>query len=373
MIESEEIMSEKKQYAFISYSHKDEKVARRLQRWLEGYRLPTTVHNEFVDSKYLRPVFRDATDLNGGILGDEIRRELEGSKYLIVICSPHSMRSQWVCMEVRDFIDMGRLEYIVPYIVGSSSDAEDEECFPAALKDYFAAHPDREILGINEVKSGRRMAFIQLVSRMLGIDFSVLWNRYRRERIRNIAIASGAAVLVASAMYVFAVPVALSVQLVDDEHSLPLPEEASLRIGGSEYPLSGPGISVTASDIPGHFRGGKIDVSFNAVYYKQIDTSLRIGFGTVSRRKIELKRDDGFAVFAGEVMDDEGKGISGVSVEIDGRRTETDSDGRFRIEFPVSEQSVTKPVRLEKEGYVTVSREDESPGRNIRYIMRKDG
>ena len=39
----------KKQYAFISYSHKDEKVARRLQRWLEGYRLPTTVHNEFVD------------------------------------------------------------------------------------------------------------------------------------------------------------------------------------------------------------------------------------------------------------------------------------------------------------------------------------
>lgn len=363
----------KKQYAFISYSHKDEKVAKRLQRWLERYRLPATVHNEFVDSKYLRPVFRDATDLNGGILGDEIRRELEGSKYLIVICSPHSAQSHWVCREVRDFIDMGRLEYIVPYIAGSSSDAEDEECFPAALKDYFAVYPDREILGINEGKSGRRMAFIQLVSRMLGIDFNVLWNRYRRERMRNIAVASAASALAASVMYMFAVPVSLSIRLVDDDHSLPLPGKASLRIGGSEYPLSGPGVSVTASDIPGHFRGGKIDVSFNAVYYRQIDTSLRVGLGTVSRRELKLKRDGSFAVFAGKVMDDEGKGISGVSVEIDGRRTETDSDGRFRIEFPVSEQSVTKPVRLEKEGYVTVSREDEPPGRNIRYIMRKDG
>ena len=60
--------SVKKQYAFISYSHKDIRTAKRLQRWLESYKLPTSIQNEFFDSSYLRPVVRVGSDFGAGAL-----------------------------------------------------------------------------------------------------------------------------------------------------------------------------------------------------------------------------------------------------------------------------------------------------------------
>ena len=50
-------------FVFISYNHKDVKWAQWLQKKLEWYRLPTEAHNEFSDSRYIRPVFRDRDNL----------------------------------------------------------------------------------------------------------------------------------------------------------------------------------------------------------------------------------------------------------------------------------------------------------------------
>ena len=52
-------MSVKNCYAFISYNHRDIKAAKWLHKKLESYKLPTEIHNEYEDSKYLRPVCRD--------------------------------------------------------------------------------------------------------------------------------------------------------------------------------------------------------------------------------------------------------------------------------------------------------------------------
>lgn len=48
-------------YAFISYQRKDEKWAKWLQSKLENYKLP--VANAKEKLKYIRPAFRDKTDL----------------------------------------------------------------------------------------------------------------------------------------------------------------------------------------------------------------------------------------------------------------------------------------------------------------------
>ena len=71
---------------FISYNHKDVKWAQWLQKKLEWYRLPTEIHNEFSDSRYIRPVFRDRDTLTSGVLNDELRNHLEASQYLVVLC-----------------------------------------------------------------------------------------------------------------------------------------------------------------------------------------------------------------------------------------------------------------------------------------------
>ena len=187
--------SPKKQYAFISYSHKDIGTARRLQRWLESYKLPTSIQNEFMDSKYLRPVVRDGSDFGTGELNDEISRELSDSKFLIVICSRNSASSFWVNKEVQLFLDMDRSRDIIPYIVGRRDGEDAAEFFPEALKEYVAVHPEKELLGVDETSSGRRMAFVRTVARMLGLEFGELWDRHARRRRRQYALYAAECVI----------------------------------------------------------------------------------------------------------------------------------------------------------------------------------
>ena len=125
--------------------------------------MPTEARNEFSGSGYIRPVFRDRDTLTAGVLNDELRSHLEASKYLVVICSPHSAQSQWVSDEVKAFIEMGRLDRIVPFIIEGSPKNYDVadfrqplmgECFPLALRQWNSEHPDRNLLGIAVTDDG---------------------------------------------------------------------------------------------------------------------------------------------------------------------------------------------------------------------------
>jgi hypothetical protein len=85
--------------------------------------------------KYIRPVFRDKTDLTSGVLSEQLHNELEQSKFLIVICSPSCANSSWVNKEVATFIEEGRTEFIIPFIVEGVPHANnpEKECFPEKL------------------------------------------------------------------------------------------------------------------------------------------------------------------------------------------------------------------------------------------------
>ena len=64
-----------------------------LQKALLRYHLPTKLakENPHIARRFLR-VFRDETDLNSGILDEELKANLDRSNFLITICSPHSAR-----------------------------------------------------------------------------------------------------------------------------------------------------------------------------------------------------------------------------------------------------------------------------------------
>ena len=83
-----------------------------------------------------------------------------------------------------------------------------------------------------------------------------------------------------------------------------------------------------------------------------------------------------FAVFAGRVFDGDADDVlsvpvAGAKVSVGNRSDETDADGCFRIVFPLAEQSETKSVTLNREGYQTVTREDESPSSELMYLMHR--
>ncbi len=185
-------------YAFISYSSKDLRMAKWLQRKLENYRLPTKIVKKHTGlQKRIFPVFRDETDLAGIVLDKELYKALDESQYLIVLCSPNSVQSDWVKEEIDYFVSLGRKDRIIPFIIDGepfSADAE-RECFPQAIKNITP-----ELLGINLPEDGKRNAFISLVSTLLDIRRDELAQRDKARRIAYTSAISalGAAFLIAA-------------------------------------------------------------------------------------------------------------------------------------------------------------------------------
>ena len=372
--------NEKKRYAFISYNHKDVKWAKWLQDKLESYKLPSDIHNEFEDSRYLRPVFRDKTDLNTGILANELRKELEESKYLVVICSPNSAKSAWVSDEVKAFIEMGRLDFIIPFIVSGTphnykdrdcNSPYDDECYPTFLRQYTQQHPELELLGISADEVGKEKAFIRVVSRMLGVSFDVLWKRHDRDK-RNRRIVSALCTCILLVLtYWFAAPISVKINLKDSEHQLPLPQEVLISFNHSLYKTKTIDTTVVVSKIPGYLRLSKVLLTIKATYYQNVVEEIKIPMGISKNLEIQMLRDETFELFAGHVYDEYGNPIERANVTIENIVAQTDKNGFFSISFPVKKQSVAKAIKISKEGYRSIVRYDETPNNDLKYILER--
>lgn len=372
---------ERKNFAFISYNHNDVKWAKWLQKNLENYKLPTEIHNEFEDSKFIRPIFRDQTDLNTGVLGNVLRDNLEASKFLLVLCSPNSAKSEWCSKEVQTFIEWGRLECIIPIIVDGQPNCynPDLECFPRYMREYTKAHPEAELLGVSIAEVGKEKAFIRVVSKMLGVSFDTLWKRHERERRLRILIRTITALVSAFLLYWFALPVQLTMTIHDTQHQLPFGTTADgvggvLTVEGNEYQLTQLDTTIQLHSVAGFHRLGFLDVSFKAPYYDSISTSQALGAGLRSELSIDLKRDDTFRFFSGRVLDFETQApVANAVFSIDeGKYTATtDADGQFSIDLPIEDQREVKDVIITADGYQTFDSPEETVATGTTFMLHK--
>lgn len=377
----------KRNYVFISYNHNNLKWAKWLQKKLEWYRLPTEIHNEFSDSRYIRPVFRDRDELTSGVLNDALRRNLEASQHLVVICSPDSAQSEWVSDEVKAFIEMGRVERIVPFIIEgnpqdySNSDISQPmigECFPLALRKWNVEHPDKNLLGIainDDGKTDLQKAFVRLVAHLLGLEFDRLWQRHKRLLHRIIVSLSILAIMLLTLVYWFMIPVKLDVTINGEKHRLPEMEQGVLIIDGREYSFMHPDTSITIGALPGYYRLKHIPISIRADrFYVEISDLSHIGVGLNQKLEFLMHRDSTFAVFAGYVYDGDhdeyGKyPINGAQIRVGEYETTSDINGYFEIEIPLYKQEETKEITINKQGYRSFNRLDENPGIELQYLL----
>lgn len=182
----------KEYYAFISYKREDEKIAKWLQNELEKYRFPTNLNGYADLPKKIRPTFRDMTDLSPAPLEQAINDALQKSEWIIVVCSPRSAKSVWVCKEAQTFIDMGRADHIIPFVVEGNPFSNDvaTECYPDALLKLTGK---QELLAANIHEMGREAAVVKVISRMFYLKFDDLWQRHekmRRKRTRTVIVGS---------------------------------------------------------------------------------------------------------------------------------------------------------------------------------------
>jgi tetratricopeptide (TPR) repeat protein len=204
--------AEPRYWAFISYSHHDARSAAALQRALETYRVPHRLIGRSTPlgevPAYLKPVFRDRSELQAGAdLTATVREALTASRYLIVVCSPSAARSSWVNREISEFKKLYGDGRVLALIVAGEPFAsripgrEDEECFPEALRHSLA--PDGQPSGaplepvaadLRRGGDGRRLAMLKLVAGMLGTGVDELVHRDAQRHARHMAIIATAAI-----------------------------------------------------------------------------------------------------------------------------------------------------------------------------------
>ena len=127
--------------AFISYRHnpRDQKISAQFRRKLETWHLPKDTS---LPKK--RRVFRDTDELpTSSDLGMDIQRALEGSGYLISLCSEDYMQSLWCLREVQVFLELGRKDRILPVLV----DGDPEKAIPEEIRDLPLAGDLRDLKG----------------------------------------------------------------------------------------------------------------------------------------------------------------------------------------------------------------------------------
>ena len=126
--------------AFISYDSSDGKFVKKLHRTLERYKIPRDLGRFDITGggkpNRIYPVFTDREELAAGELREAIQAALRASAYLIVICSPESIQSEWVREEINYFKELGRTDRIIPVICDTASSDEEaiEKILPRNLR-----------------------------------------------------------------------------------------------------------------------------------------------------------------------------------------------------------------------------------------------
>ena len=178
--------------AFLIYSHADERMARRLHRWLETYKLPARVVGRATGRgevpKRLTPIFRDRNELPASHdLNEQVRAALGESAALIVLCSPSARKSRWVGEEISLF---RRIHPDRPVLAALFS-GEPDEAFPAALLD-----DGREPIAADFRRGGDgKLARLKLVAGLTGVGLDELVQREAQRQLARVTAITAMAVI----------------------------------------------------------------------------------------------------------------------------------------------------------------------------------
>ncbi len=355
-----------KYFAFISYSSKDLEWGRRLQSKLESYRLPSSLCSKHGwKRKPINPVFFAPTDIQPNDLSEELQERLRQSRHLIVVCSPNSAKSKWVAKEIEFFHRLGRTKGILFFIVDGipHSGNRDTECFnpiidTLGLPEILAAniHEKTQTLPFTRIPShrlNRERAYVQLISKLLGVEFDSLWQRHKRRLIQqSIAWITGGTVLGVLMFGIWKSSQAVDIQLRINEVSVhnealdPLMDaEVCLGFENETKNVTVPSLARPAifPNIPHRFLGKPVRVSVSCRDFLPVDTTMIL----TRMLQVELARDP--AVY-GDISftlwnSTTESPVANTQLEIEGHTVYTDENGHASLFIPLASQRKAYDVK----------------------------
>lgn len=339
-------------FAFISYSSEDARWGKRVQRRLEGYRMPATLCSEHGwDRNPMNPIFFAQMDIQPGDLNEELKARLQASRNLIVITSPRSAQSEWVAKEIAYFHSLPQGNNIFFFIVDGKpmSGNPETECYNPVIHQLGMGEP----LGVNIHEQVYRLpwlnrdrAYIQLITKLLGIEFDDLWQRHRRRKKgQTVLWCIGIALTAITAAHLIRANGSTKVRLTLME-STPHNEYLDSRsnavvriwIDGEERRdtlISEDDDILLFSQVPRRLLGQDVRVCFDCNDFVPLDTIVPLS----EQMTIPYRRDANlFGHVEFTLVNQNGTPLPGRRVCIDDMTTESDADGVVRIDIPVEKQ-----------------------------------
>lgn len=349
-----------KYYAFISYNSKDTEWGKRVQRKLEHFSLPATLCSEHGwERTPIKPVFFAPTDIQPGGLSEELQERLRSSRNLIVICSPNSARSEWVGREIEFFHQLGRTKQIHFFIVSGEphSTDPDRECFNPIVDTLGLP----EILGANIHERvyrwpwlNRERAYVQLVSKLLGVEFDAIWQRHKRLLIQKaIAWAIGIMTVLAALLgvWLYNQPVNVKVTLAQETvvKTLPPLENAVVTITLDNETKTDTIRSTDAAalfnNIPHRYLNKPVNITVTCSNFLHVDTTVTLTKHLTlnMRRDPSVYGDVHFRLW--DVTNEQA--LSGIDLTIAGQQLRSDDSGRVATFIPLEAQQQAYSVETD--------------------------
>jgi hypothetical protein len=188
--------------AFLSYSHHDKPWAEWLHAALEKFRIDPDLVDRASPAgpvpRHLRPIFRDREDFSAGhSLTEQTLAALDGSQFLIAVCSPNAAKSHYVNAEIRHFKAIGRGAQVIAVIVGGEPGDAERECFPPWLRVKIAPdgsptdEPEEPIAADARPEGdGKRMAILKVAAGLIALPFDDVRKREAIADNRRIKVVA---------------------------------------------------------------------------------------------------------------------------------------------------------------------------------------
>lgn len=173
-------------FAFISYKRGgiDEDVANWIHRKLEKYPYPANLvspENRPQHDQFIRRVFIDTKELevNENDFTDEIRKALQNSRYLIVVCSKLAAKSEYVNREVTFFLKTHNNDSrkILPVFIDTVENGLPDVLRNEAILSRHCPIYNSFLESSNEINL---YCFYHIVAFLLKVDFRSIYDRYKR-------------------------------------------------------------------------------------------------------------------------------------------------------------------------------------------------
>ena len=356
-----------KYFAFISYNSKDTAWGKKLQKKLEHYRMPSTLCSEHGwERTPIKPVFFAPTDIQPGGLTEELQERLRASKNLIVICSPNSAQSEWVGKEIEFFHSLGRTKNIHFFIVDGTphSGNPDTECFNPVIDQLGLP----EILGANIHEKNYRWpwlnkerAYVQLVSKLLGVEFDAIWQRHKRQLIRKaVAWTVGIIAVLCALVFVWRnnQPVDVTLRLnetsVHNDNLPPLKNAIVTMTLDNEVKidtLDSLNDDLVFNNIPHRYLNQNVKFSVSCPNFIDTDTSIVL----TPNVTLNIQRNDSvfgnvnFRIYNPNTE----MYVCNTPIRLAGQETVSDSSGRVSLFVPLEKQQryyiITGPLQFEND------------------------